>query len=51
MSPTELKMQPTIHLQSLRGYLLIDLKNVKHSLLYSFVNFYINVIRLVKCQL
>jgi hypothetical protein len=29
--PTELKMQPTIHLQSERGYLFLDLKNLKHS--------------------
>jgi hypothetical protein len=30
MSPTELKMQPTIHFQSLRGYLFFELKNIKH---------------------
>jgi hypothetical protein len=29
--PTELQMQPTIHLQCERGYLFFDLKNLKHS--------------------
>jgi hypothetical protein len=31
ISPTELKMQPTIHLQRQRGYLFFDLKNMKDS--------------------
>jgi hypothetical protein len=31
MRPTELKMQPTIHFQSRRGYLFFELKNIKHS--------------------
>jgi hypothetical protein len=31
MSPTELKMQPTIHLQSQREYLFFDFKNIKYS--------------------
>jgi hypothetical protein len=45
ISPMELKMQPTIHLQNEHGYLFFDLKNIEHS---SVVNFDINVIRLVK---
>jgi hypothetical protein len=42
MSPTQLKMQPTIHLQNQREHLFFDFKNIKHS----FVNFDINIIRL-----
>jgi hypothetical protein len=46
MSPTELKMQPTIHLQSQRGYLLFDFKNIKYSKLCENLD----VNRLVKCN-
>jgi hypothetical protein len=31
MNPTELEMQPKIHLHSYRGYLFFYLKNIKHS--------------------
>jgi hypothetical protein len=49
MSPTELKMQPTIHQYICNANMdtsicFFILKNIKHSQLFSFVNFDINVI-------